>query len=246
MPRKSATHPEQGSVSESRTHFKTTDCLLRGVVRVSIKLGVPVQVDAVEGIERLLVGDSYLSRIDDLQNGFVNCVVAYEDKRYWSHSGVDFVAICAVIMQRRNGGASTIAMQLARQAIATPHRLPYSVKIKRKAYETAAGHLLVRRYGHRKVLYAWLFSIPFGTPRIIGIEQAAKDYFGKHHSELDELHGILLAERATIHTGRYFLGRTTRLVKWAIRRGLVPQELAPQWNSRFEEMVSRVPGPVNS
>jgi len=171
----------------------------------------------------------------------VRVIVAYEDKRFWRHPGVDLIALASVVRGRRAGGATTIPMQLARQLIRSPHVGSRWARLKRKQYEAAMGMYLVRRYGRRFVLATWLKTIPFGRSSVIGIEAAARKYLGKAVRDLDELDGLLLAERVTVYTGRYYTERVLRLVRWAVRRGLVPANSATEAQSRIARMQEGVP-----
>ena len=118
----------------------------------------------------------------------------------------------------RRGGASTIPMQLARQLL---RRVPR--RLRRKLFEAMLGAYITRRYGKEHVLDVWLANVPFGTPRIIGIELAAERDFDKTLNELDELDGLLLGERVTVCTGRYFPGRLPNPVSWAARQRIISE-----------------------
>lgn len=92
----------------------------------------------------------------------IKVIVAYEDRRFWWHPGVDFIAIVGRLLGRRKrGGASTIAMQLARQLIPNPLK----GRVRRKIFEAILGTWLVCRYGHESVLAAWLVRVQYGDLR---------------------------------------------------------------------------------
>ncbi|WP_204276733.1 transglycosylase domain-containing protein, partial [Klebsiella aerogenes] len=57
--------------------------------------------------------------IDQVDKSFVEMLVAYEDKRFWDHEGIDFLALGRAATQfatnrRIVSGGSTLSMQLAR------------------------------------------------------------------------------------------------------------------------------------
>src|SRR5690606_31887555 len=61
----------------------------------------------------------------DLPEAFVNAVVAAEDRRFWSHRGIDLVGIVrATFANLRSGtreqGASTLTQQLAKNLFLSP------------------------------------------------------------------------------------------------------------------------------
>lgn len=172
----------------------------------------------------------------------VQVVVAYEDRRFRYHCGVDVVSVLAVLTRRRRvGGASTIAMQVARQLIPSPLSGALRQHLRRKKFEAMLGMWLVVRYGRRRVLRMWLDNVPFGTSRILGLAKAAERYLNKTVAELDELDGLLLAERATVYTGRYYPERVRKLANWAVNRGLMPNALLSDVNARVALMQARVP-----
>jgi hypothetical protein len=105
------------------------------------------------------------------------------------------------------------------------------------------GFYLVLRKGRSFVLRKWLHTASFGRPDIVGIEDASRKYFTKRFQELDEIDGLLLAERLTVWTGRYYRQRIDRLTAWAIRQRLVPDGThKDDIFRRFDAMTTRVPG----
>jgi len=106
--------------------------------------------------------------------------VAVEDKRFWSHGGVDVrgVARAAVRNIREGGieeGASTIPMQLVRTLWAESLREvgPW----RRKVIEARTAPRLIDRLGHERVLELYLNAIYLGNG-VYGVERASQYYFG--------------------------------------------------------------------
>jgi len=110
-------------------------------------------------------------------------VVAVEDKRFYSHWGIDLARIpgLALSMVRRANikGTSTITQQLARSMFLTPER-----SIIRKAKEMALAVELERRYSKSEILELYFNQIWFGGS-VYGVEAAAEKYFGKTAARLD-------------------------------------------------------------
>jgi len=100
---------------------------------------------------------------------------------------------------------------------------------------------LVARYGRRRVLRMWLDNVPFGRSDILGIRNAAERYLGKPLEALDAIDGLLLGERATVYTGRYYVERTERLARWALRNNLLPPDALTRIGERRMLMLTRVP-----
>ncbi|HAL91470.1 MAG TPA: penicillin-binding protein 1C [Verrucomicrobia bacterium] len=118
-------------------------------------------------------------------------LVAAEDRRFWSHPGVDVLAIARALGQnlffgRRISGASTISTQVIR--LAEPRRRTLVTK----AIEAFRALQMERRHGKREILGQYLDRAPFGG-NIVGIEAAARRYFGKGAAQLSLAEAALLA-----------------------------------------------------
>ena len=115
---------------------------------------------------------------DSLPDKFVTCLLAYEDKRFYLHPGIDPVAIVrAMRTNLRRGkvvsGGSTITMQLARIARGNRNRTFYE-----KIVETGYALLLETSRNKKEILNLYASHAPFGG-NVVGIEAAAWRYFGR-------------------------------------------------------------------
>jgi penicillin-binding protein 1A len=111
-------------------------------------------------------------------------VVAVEDKRFYSHWGIDLARIpgLALSMEKNAGGikgTSTITQQLARSMFLTPER-----SIARKLKEMALAVELERHYSKSEILEMYFNQIWFGGS-VYGVEAAAEKYFGKTAGRLN-------------------------------------------------------------
>jgi penicillin-binding protein 1C len=109
-------------------------------------------------------------------------LVTVEDKRFYSHGGVDFLALGRALYQNlRQGrvvsGASTITSQLVR--LSRPRPRTFRAKI----LEFAGAWKLERSLSKDRILEIYLNRAPFGGP-IRGVEAASLLYFGKRAKEL--------------------------------------------------------------
>jgi len=222
--------------------WKVSEAITFGelIVTVARDYGVGVARDAEDRLRDWIVRRSDVQLLERARSA-IGVIVSYEDKRFRLHLGVDPLAIVSVVTGRRGGGATTIPMQLARQLLPKPHGGPLLGTLARKIYECVMGSYLVLKHGRDRVLAMWLRTIPFGTSRILGIEAAAKEYFGKDVSELDALDGLLLGERITVYTGRFYPNRVRGLFVWATEKGLLRGFSEVELNRRLETMRSRVP-----
>lgn len=119
-------------------------------------------------------------------------IIAVEDARFYSHLGVDPLAIARAIYQNfRRGriveGGSTITQQLAKVLFLTPDK-----SLERKLKEAFLALELERRYSKDRLLELYLNQIYFGHGSF-GVEAAARVYFGKSVTELTLPESALLA-----------------------------------------------------
>ena len=143
------------------------------------------------------------------------CFLAIEDKRFYSHSGIDWHAVGRAIYNNITGGprrgASTIAMQVARMQ--TPGKRTYW----KKFCEIIIARLLINKYGHEAVFRHYITLAPQGN-RIHGAAYAARRYFRKPLRDLGWAEAALLAAipkapgRMNLFTPRGFRDASRRAV----------------------------------
>ena len=111
----------------------------------------------------------------------VRATLALEDRRFWSHPGVDPLAVLRAAWQHLRGGhgsgASTVAMQVARMQHPRPRTLWA------KAVEAGTALALTARYGRAAVLAQYVRLAPYGE-NSHGIGHAAWWYFDKPAADL--------------------------------------------------------------
>lgn len=125
------------------------------------------------------------------EHWIAKALVAAEDRRFWKHPGVDVRALARAIAQnvaggRRVSGASTITTQVIR--LAEPRRRTLATKI----IEGFCALQMERRHDKREILAQYLDRAPFGG-NLVGIEAAARRYFGKGAGDLSLAEAALLA-----------------------------------------------------
>ncbi len=127
---------------------------------------------------------------DDVDPLYLKYLVAYEDKRFWHHWGVDPVSTARaagqfVLHGHIVSGASTLTMQTAR--LLEPH----SRDLWGKLIEMARAVQLELHYSKREILTIYLTLAPYGG-NIEGVRAASLAYFGKEPSHLDPAEAALL------------------------------------------------------
>ncbi len=125
---------------------------------------------------------------DEIPKDLVNALIALEDKRFYSHKGVDWYRLGGVISSLSfDEGASTITQQLIKNV--TDHR---EVTIVRKYNEILSALNLEKNYDKKEILEAYLNVVYLGSG-CYGVKTAAESYFGKDLSELDLAECTVLA-----------------------------------------------------
>ena len=115
-----------------------------------------------------------------------------EDRRFWSHPGVDMIALGragldAVRHGRIGQGGSTITQQLIKVRMGHTRRTPAA-----KAREMLYALRLEHRMSKAALLSAYLNEAPYGG-RIVGVDAAAHGYFGMPVSQLTWAQAAYLA-----------------------------------------------------
>ena len=135
-----------------------------------------------------------LLKIDQIPPLVRNAFVMVEDKRFYRHSGVDWLRVPGALwedIKQRSfvEGFSTITMQLARNIF--PERLTRDKSPVRKLKEIKVAREIESKYSKDRILELYLNQISLGNGAY-GIETASQRYFGKSARDLN------LAEAATL------------------------------------------------
>lgn len=119
----------------------------------------------------------------DVASKFKRALIIYEDKRFYSHRGVDPKALVRAIYLNINqgkvvSGASTLSMQVIRLSRKNPKRT-YLEKI----IEMILALRLELRYSKEEIISFYASHAPFGG-NVVGVETAAWRYFGRSTEQL--------------------------------------------------------------
>lgn len=172
--------------------------------------------------------------VDDVDPRFIRLLLAYEDKRFYEHHGVDPLAIARaaiqLVSQRRIvSGGSTLSMQVARLLEPREHR-SFGAKLR----QVTRAFQLEYALSKRDILGLYLTLAPYGG-NLEGIRAASLAYFGKEPRRLSLGEAALLValpqspewRRPDRHTDRARAARD-RVLDRAVAQGVVPRdEIAP-------------------
>jgi penicillin-binding protein 1A len=129
--------------------------------------------------------------LDELPPYLIEAVVAIEDRRFYTHLGVDLVRLGRVVIDAVSGdrpaGASTITQQLARTLFLTMDRTA-----ERKIQEAILAVWLELKYTKDDILEMYLNRVYFGAGAY-GIDAAARVYFGKPAADVTLAEAAMLA-----------------------------------------------------
>ena len=129
---------------------------------------------------------------EDLPTLYVEAVISVEDKRFWSHHGVDYLAIARAAWNDVRSlsfveGGSTITQQLMKNQYFTQDK-----NFERKFAEIFAAWDMEREYTKEEIFELYVNTIYFGSG-YYGIHDAAQGYFGKDPAGLTEPEAVMLA-----------------------------------------------------
>jgi len=129
-------------------------------------------------------------RLDLTGSWAAQALIAAEDKRFYSHPGIDPLAILRalalnVVKGRVVSGASTISTQVIKMNQPRPRTL------KTKLLEAVAALRMEWALSKQEILEQYLNRAPFGS-NLAGVESAAQRYFGKHAADLSLAEAALL------------------------------------------------------
>lgn len=137
--------------------------------------------------------DSNFVKLSSLPTYYKDAVVSVEDRRFYSHGTIDFIALARAtfsnIKQKDfKEGGSTITQQTAKNL--------YLIKEKdvsnRKVAEFLIGRDLEKKYNKDEILELYVNTIYFGDG-YYGIQEASKGYFGKDAKDLTLYEATMLA-----------------------------------------------------
>ena len=132
---------------------------------------------------------------EDIPHNFIDALIATEDIRFRSHSGIDVKSLLRAILgaffgDGQTGGASTITQQLSKMLFT---KTPASglERIKQKLKEWVISAKLERRYTKEEILLMYLNRFDW-VNNAVGIKSAARVYFNKKTQNLNVQESAML------------------------------------------------------
>lgn len=174
-------------------------------------------------LRKTLAGGSRIEaplRFGDMPSHLVRATVCAEDKRFWSHGGIDFLALAragrdAACEGRIVSGASTITQQLVK--ISSPRR---ARSPKSKLIEMLTARKLEMMWSKERILSEYLNRLDYGN-LLVGCAAASRGYFDKPPSDLTLAECAFLAgipQAPTRLNPRFSRERTTSRQHWILKK----------------------------
>jgi penicillin-binding protein 1B len=135
-------------------------------------------------------------KYSDIPKVMVDAVLAIEDRKFFEHSGVNFVRMFEavwidVLRQKHEQGGSTITMQLSRGFFLTPEKT-----VRRKLTEMLIAEEMEQKFSKQQIFefYGnWVNLGQRGSFAISGFAEASKAYFNKDLKDITLPEAALLA-----------------------------------------------------
>ncbi|WP_140937732.1 transglycosylase domain-containing protein [Sphingobacterium lumbrici] len=119
-------------------------------------------------------------KYSELSPHLVNALIATEDKRFYSHSGIDYsrtiTAIFYTLFGNKQGG-STITQQLALNLFSERREQNKVKRVMQKFQEWITAVRLERNYTKEEIIMMYFNTVDFGAYNTYGIKSAARTYF---------------------------------------------------------------------
>ena len=148
---------------------------------------------------------------DSVPVKFKDCIIAFEDKRFYQHFGVDILAMSRAMRQNLKAksvvsGGSTLTMQVIRLSRKQDRT------IWQKLYEIILAFRLEFRYSKEEIIGLYAANAPFGS-NVVGLEAASWRYYGRNSKMLSwgemATLAVLPNSPSLVHPGK----NSNRLIK---------------------------------
>ena len=146
--------------------------------------GKAIELARLHGTENRIWVD-----FDEMPENLIQAYVCLEDRKFFTHPGVDWIRTIAVMIKPEfaGQGASTITQQLIKN-LTDDDQTTYN----RKFNEIIRALNLEKNYSKKDIIEAYLNTVSLGAG-CYGVKTAAETYFGKEVSELNLLECCALA-----------------------------------------------------
>ena len=166
-------------------------CLVVGVKGYRMYKGALAQTSLADKVDSIRAREDYTT-FEELPPIYVEAVLSVEDHRFYSHPGIDPIAIGRAAFNDLKAmafveGGSTVTQQLAKNLYFSQEK-----ELTRKVAEVFMAFNLEKNCSKEEILELYVNSIYFGNG-YYSVAEASEGYFGKAPSEMTEYESTLLA-----------------------------------------------------
>jgi penicillin-binding protein 1A len=174
--------------------------------------------------------------LNELPSALIQAVLATEDRRFYSHFGLDLFGLARATYVNLNAGrivqgGSTLTQQLAKNLFLSPERT-----LKRKVQELILSLWLEKKFSKDQILTIYLNRVYLGSGTY-GVEAASRRYFKKSARNLNTYESAMLAGLLKAPS-RYNPVRNFKLAKRRTSQVLANMEAAGFLNEVDSEDLS--------
>lgn len=146
----------------------------------------------INEMARQIREDENFTKFEDLPKMYINAAIAVEDKRFYTHNGIDTISLGRAIVNDIKAmsfveGGSTITQQFAKNAYFTQKKA-----ITRKISEAFMALEIEKSLDKNEILELYLNTSYFGDG-CYTVKEATNHYFDKEPSEMTDYESTLLA-----------------------------------------------------
>lgn len=202
-------------------------CLPKPLFKVPYSLVLEDRSGELLGARIAADGQWRFPQNDSLPEKFIASIIEFEDKRFFSHPGIDAIGLVRAMRQNLQAGeivsgGSTITMQTMRLARNAGSRSLYQ-----KIVEMIMATRLELTYSKNEILSLYAAHAPFGG-NVVGLEAASWRYFSKSPHLLSWAEAAMLAvlpnSPGLIHPGRNrdaLMAKRNRLLDRLLMEGVL-------------------------
>lgn len=133
---------------------------------------------------RYVITDRTIIPYKDISPNVINALIATEDERFYKHSGIDGKSLGrAIVFMGREGGASTITQQLAKNMLGQGSRSMIQ-RIMEKFKEMIVAIKLERNFTKEEIIALYLNTVEY-SDNVYGIRNASRTFFQKEPDRLE-------------------------------------------------------------
>ena len=120
---------------------------------------------------------------ENVPDKFIQCITTFEDKRFYSHPGVDVIAFARAALRNLKSkevvqGGSTLTMQVIRLSRHETNR-----SIWEKIIESIQSVRMECSYSKKQIMALYASEAPFGS-NVVGLDAASWRYYGRSPEKL--------------------------------------------------------------